>query len=305
MPENSSVNIYTLKPSYLFAGTLTAGFLLILFAGNNILLNVTSMIGIMSLYIFFIYKSKNESISKEQKADSCYYLGFILTLIAMINTLITLDVDNIGSIFNSVVRDFGLALVTTIVGLVARIIWLQLESTNAFDGEETIREKLIAEAQELETQTQRITGAFTTLAADAERVAAPLSGNLNNLSKTLDVPSELSATLHEIASNANELKANLANLNAQTRAIDLRYFEDLSAKFSSLNLILERLSPIMESNIEHLNQTFENSSKRIEDYNRSLESLLFETQKTYREVNHLQSQLESGFYTKTELIRKT
>jgi|TARA_B110000438_G_scaffold141925_1_gene136932 hypothetical protein len=299
MPENSSVNIYTLKPSYLFAGTLTAGFLLILFAGNNILLNVTSMIGIMSLYIFFIYNSKNESISKEQKADSCYYLGFILTLIAMINTLITLDVDNIGSIFNSVVRDFGLALVTTIVGLVARIIWLQLESTNAFDGEETIREKLIAEAQELETQTQRITGAFTTLAADAERVAAPLSGNLNNLSKTLDVPSELSATLHEIASNANELKANLANLNAQTRAIDLRYFEDLSAKFSSLNLILERLSPIMESNIEHLNQTFENSSKRIEDYNRSLESLLFETQKTYREVNH--SLRTNAEYIKDEL----
>ena len=257
------------------------------------------MIGIMSLYIFFIYNSKNESISKEQKADSCYYLGFILTLIAMINTLITLDVDNIGSIFNSVVRDFGLALVTTIVGLVARIIWLQLESTNAFDGEETIREKLIAEAQELETQTQRITGAFTTLAADAERVAAPLSGNLNNLSKTLDVPSELSATLHEIASNANELKANLANLNAQTRAIDLRYFEDLSAKFSSLNLILERLSPIMESNIEHLNQTFENSSKRIEDYNRSLESLLFETQKTYREVNH--SLRTNAEYIKDEL----
>ena len=174
----------------------------------------------------------------------------------MINTLISLDVDNIDNIFNSVVRDFGLALVTTIVGLVARIIWLQLASSNAFDGEETIREKLIAEAQELETQTQRITGAFTTLAADAERVSAPLSGNLNNLSKTLDVPSELSATLYEIASNANELKNNLANLNTQTKAIDLKYFEDLSANFLSLNLVLERLSPIMESNIEHLNQTF-------------------------------------------------
>ncbi|MDB9813602.1 hypothetical protein OAC45_03970 [Gammaproteobacteria bacterium] len=286
MSKNSSTNIFTLKPSYLFAGTLIAGLMLILFTGNNIRFNVASMIAIMAFYIYFIYNNENESISKEQKADSCYYLGFILTLIAMINTLITLDVDNIASIFNSVVRDFGLALVTTIVGLVARIIWLQLESTNAFDGEETIREKLIAEAQELETQTQRITGAFTTLAADAERVATPLSGNLNNLSKTLDIPNELSATLHDIAANANELKDNLANLNSQTKAIDLRYFEDLSAKFSSLNLILERLTPIMELNIEHLNQTFETSSKRIEDYNASLESLLNETKKTYREVNH-------------------
>jgi ABC-type transporter Mla subunit MlaD len=257
------------------------------------------MIGIMSFYIYFIYNNQNESISKEQKADSCYYLGFILTLIAMINTLIELDVDNIENIFNSVVRDFGLALVTTIVGLVARIIWLQLASANAFDGEETIRDKLIAEAQELETQTQRITGAFTTLAADAERVAAPLSGNLNNLSKTLDIPSELSATLHQIATNADELKVNLANLNMQTKAIDLRYFDELSSKFSALNLMLERLTPIMESNIENLNRTFEKNSKSIEDYNRSLGSLLDETKKTYREVNH--SLRDNAEYIKNEL----
>ena len=299
MSKNNSTNIFSLRPSYLFSGTLIAGLLLIILSGNNVRFNVFSMIGIMSFYIYFIYNNQNESISKEQKADSCYYLGFILTLIAMINTLIELDVDNIENIFNSVVRDFGLALVTTIVGLVARIIWLQLASANAFDGEETIRDKLIAEAQELETQTQRITGAFTTLAADAERVAAPLSGNLNNLSKTLDIPSELSATLHQIAINADELKVNLANLNTQTKAIDLRYFDELSSKFSALNLMLERLTPIMESNIENLNRTFEKNSKSIEDYNRSLGSLLDETKKTYREVNH--SLRDNAEYIKNEL----
>jgi len=298
MSKNNSSNIFNLRPSYLFSGTLIAGLLLIILSGD-IRFNVFSMIAIMSFYIYFIYNNENESISKEQKADSCYYLGFILTLIAMINTLIELDVDNIENIFNSVVRDFGLALVTTIVGLVARIIWLQLASANAFDGEETIRDKLIAEAQELETQTQRITGAFTTLAADAERVSAPLSGNLNNLSKTLDIPSELSATLHQIATNADELKVNLANLNTQTKAIDLSYFEELSSKFSSLNIMLERLTPVMESNIENLNQTFENSSKRIEDYNKSLESLLEETKNTYREVNH--SLRDNAEYIKNEL----
>ena len=286
MEKNKVANIYTIKPSYLFTVTLLAGTLMIWLIGNNIRFNVFAMSAVMFLYIFFIYKNKNISISKEQKADSCYYLGFILTLIAMINTLVTLDVDNIGSIFKSVVRDFGLALVTTIIGLVARIIWLQLESSNAFDGEETIREKLIAEAQELETQTQRITGAFTTLAADAERVSTPLSGNLKSLSNTLDVPSKLSTTLHEIASNANELKVNLDNLNNQVKSIDLKYFDDLSAKFSSLNIILERLIPIIESNLETLNQTFENSSRRIDNYNISLEALLEETKKTYKEVNY-------------------
>ena len=134
MSQKDSSNIFSLKPSYLFAGTLLAGFLLIVLTGNNITFNVLSMIAIMAFYIYFIYNNENVSISKEQKADSCYYLGFILTLIAMINTLISLDVDNIDTIFNSVVRDFGLALVTTLVGLVARIIWLQLASRNAFDA---------------------------------------------------------------------------------------------------------------------------------------------------------------------------
>lgn len=299
MSNNDASNIFSLKPSYLFSGTLCAGVLLIILTGDNLRINVFSMIAIMSFYIYFIYHNENESISKEQKADSCYYLGFILTLVAMINTLIVLDVDDMQSRFNSVVRDFGLALITTIVGLVARIIWLQLTSANAFDGEETIREKLIAEAQELETQTQRITGAFTSLAADAERVVTPLSGNLSNLSKTLDIPSELSASLHQIATNADELKVNLANLNSQTKAIDLGYFNELSSKFSALNSKLERLTPIMESNIENLNRTFEKNSKSIEDYNQSLASLLDETKKTYREVNH--SLRENAEYLKDEL----
>ena len=299
MSNNDASNIFSLKPSYLFSGTLCAGVLLIILTGDNLRINVFSMIAIMSFYIYFIYHNENDSISKEQKADSCYYLGFILTLVAMINTLIVLDVDDMQSRFNSVVRDFGLALITTIVGLVARIIWLQLTSANAFDGEETIREKLIAEAQELETQTQRITGAFTSLAADAERVVTPLSGNLSNLSKTLDIPSELSASLHQIATNADELKVNLANLNSQTKAIDLGYFNELSSKFSALNSKLERLTPIMESNIENLNRTFEKNSKSIEDYNQSLASLLDETKKTYREVNH--SLRENAEYLKDEL----
>jgi len=299
MSKKSSSTIFNIKPSYLFVTTLLLGFLLIIITAKNITFNVIAMIAVMSFYIYLIYFNENETISKEQKADSCYYLGFILTLIAMINTLIALDVDKIENIFNSVVRDFGLALVTTIVGLVARIIWLQLASANAFDGEETIRDKLIAEAQELETQTQRITGAFTTLAADAERVATPLSGNLNNLSKTIDVPAELSSTLYEISSNAKELKENLSNLNAQTKSIDLKYFNELSAKFNALNIMLERLSPIMESNIDHLNKTFENGSKQIESYNSSLHSILLDTKRTYSEVNNsLRSNAE---YIKNEL----
>ena len=67
-----------------------------------------------------------------------------------------------------------------------------------------------------------------------------------------------------------------------------------------------RCAPVLFTNIEavqgnsiSLNQTFENSSKRIEDYNKSLETLLDETKKTYREVNH--SLRVNAEYIKDEL----
>src|SRR6056300_1523617 len=100
MSKKSSSTIFNIKPSYLFVTTLLLGFLLIIITAKNITFNVIAMIAVMSFYIYLIYFNENETISKEQKADSCYYLGFILTLIAMINTLIALDVDKIENIFN-------------------------------------------------------------------------------------------------------------------------------------------------------------------------------------------------------------
>jgi len=207
-------------------------------------------------------------------------------MINKIKTLLNLEVDNITDVFDKVVKDFGLALITTVIGLAFRIIWLQLQSENISDGEETMREQLLNEAQELQTQTQRITGAFTTLAADAERISKPISGNLQNLSKTLEIPAELSMTLGEISLNANNLNSSLIDLNSQVKSIDLKSFAELSQKIEVLNLTLDRLSPILEVNLNSLNETFETSSKQIQNYNNSLQSLLEETKLTYSEVNN-------------------
>ena len=286
MSDKDSVTLYTLKPVHLFVGAIALGSLLIFVTSFSLQLNILCMFSIMSIYTYLIATNINNDISREQKADSIYYLGFILTIIAMLNTLLSLDVANITDVFDEVVKDFGLALVTTVIGLSIRIIWLQLQSENIADGEETIREKLLNEAQELQTQTQRITGAFSTLAADAERISQPISGNLKNLSKTLEIPSELSTTLGKIAFNSDKLNMSLIELDSQVKSIDLKSFEELSKKIEILNLILDRLSPILEVNLNSLNETFEISSKQIQNYNNSLKSLLEETKVTYSEVNH-------------------
>lgn len=286
MPDKDQLTLQTLKPVHLFIGAIVLGTFLIVISDFSAQFKIVFMSAIMVIYTFLIVKNTSIEITTEQKADSIYYLGFILTIIAMLNTLLNLEVDNITDVFDKVVKDFGLALITTVIGLAFRIIWLQLQSENISDGEETMREQLLNEAQELQTQTQRITGAFTTLAADAERISKPISGNLQNLSKTLEIPAELSMTLGEISLNANNLNSSLIDLNSQVKSIDLKSFAELSQKIEVLNLTLDRLSPILEVNLNSLNETFETSSKQIQNYNNSLQSLLEETKLTYSEVNN-------------------
>ena len=93
-------------------------------------------------------------------------------------------------------------------------------------------------------------------------------------------------TLGEISLNANNLNSSLIDLNSQVKSIDLKSFAELSQKIEVLNLTLDRLSPILEVNLNSLNETFETSSKQIQNYNNSLQSLLEETKLTYSEVNN-------------------
>ena len=96
-------------------------------------------IGLMFIHFFIGYfdfsglGKKRSLISTEQFADSLYYLGFIFTLGAMAITLfVTWNVDGevTSESIKSIVNNFGLALITTIVGLVFRLGILSFLTTS-------------------------------------------------------------------------------------------------------------------------------------------------------------------------------
>ena len=47
-------------------------------------------LGIILYYAYIVNKDKSDALSIEQKADSVYYMGFILTLFAMTASLVAL-----------------------------------------------------------------------------------------------------------------------------------------------------------------------------------------------------------------------
>jgi len=86
---------------------------------NSPLLAVFLPLGFMVLYAGFGYARSVDSPFLEQFADSVYYLGFLLTLVALVVSLYFYQEDTLDS--GLLVANFSLALLTTIFGLAVRI----------------------------------------------------------------------------------------------------------------------------------------------------------------------------------------
>src|SRR6185369_1632964 len=76
-------------------------------------------IAIMVTYIVLGYYRHDTDVSDEKFADSCYYLGFIFTISAIIFSLF--DLPNIGTKIQEIAVRFGAAMVSTVLGLAVRV----------------------------------------------------------------------------------------------------------------------------------------------------------------------------------------
>jgi hypothetical protein len=113
--SGSSFNKRSLFIMAVAAGCLSVIFSIVLPFNPNFF-GVVVPVGILAMYIYFGHSSEASNAENTQYADSIYYLGFIFTLFALCATLA--DFEDVN---DSVIARFGLALVTTLIGLIARV----------------------------------------------------------------------------------------------------------------------------------------------------------------------------------------
>lgn len=90
----------------------------------------------------------------DQAGDNCYYMGFIFTLVSLGIALYQIRQGSSAQEFGiGVVRDFGLALSTTIAGIICRVSLTQLRE-DPHDIEEATRRELIEYSRALSGQMQ-------------------------------------------------------------------------------------------------------------------------------------------------------
>src|SRR5579885_1860728 len=82
-------------------------------------------VGLMVLYGSAQWWKESYQGHEDRLGDNVYYLGFLFTLTSLLVSLLTLNASN-AKLSSILVYSFGIALTTTIVGLLGRIILYQL-----------------------------------------------------------------------------------------------------------------------------------------------------------------------------------
>ena len=77
-------------------------------------------VGIMLLYLLVSRMWTREATRHPDFADGFYYMGFLLTMVALVSTLMVIGDRSDADLQQFVLRQFGLALTTTIAGLLGR-----------------------------------------------------------------------------------------------------------------------------------------------------------------------------------------
>ena len=126
----------------------------------------------------FIEK-KNDTLI-EQFADSIYYLGFLLTLVALIVSLFALSADNYSLV--GVGSRFGVALATTVVGLFLRILLTNFRET--FSDQKVIMEEQLAKS--MKDFSYQVQIHAKTLRTTTELYNSSIELSINSMNKSIE-----------------------------------------------------------------------------------------------------------------------
>ena len=311
-----------LNPVKLFAILIGVGIVAI-GAGtffNNLFINLAIPIVIMIYYTYTVYYEDEGALSIEQKADSVYYMGFIYTLVAMTASLVALA-NNDQLDFNSVVINFGLALTTTIIGLVVRIMWLQLDSQSLDDAESILKDRIIKQTRKLSEETENIITNMTALSSQLHDASNQLTTNFDSLSESFDLSTAVNSNLTSMTVSAENINttftntaATLNNLNPQMEQLSQRVREaaqtpaDVREELSQLEgtslTIMQELSTISSTMTDlrlNLTRLFEGIGGEMNELNVTVG----QTQTTFANNNNMLIENISNMNNSIEQLQET
>jgi hypothetical protein len=267
--RNESITLLDDHPDQVFfVSILILGALLITLLKS---FSVTAFVPVffsITLIVTYCYVShtfQRFTLPPERIGDNAYYLGFLFTLISLSNALYHYaDSENASKL----IADFGVALGSTISGVVARTVFHQLR-LDVEQIEFGVRESLTESAMNARAQIENLNQEITLMVQELTQTVGNIVKQTTDLSSELAKNNEtmilqLGSITKEIAKNAEELEAGVrSSLGSFPPKLDA----ELAILTSKIN------------GIEVPSKTFDELSRHIKDLNSSLADLLVSQEK--------------------------
>lgn len=162
-------------------------------------------IGAMLFYVAAVTLLGRLRIEPEAIGDNCYYLGFLLTLSSLSATLYQLtQSEEQTELMRSIIAGFGVALISTMLGILLRVIFTQL------------RPDIVARDREMRIELQQAAREFRL------ELASSIASIKEFSIESIQLASEQGARIAEVTDAAVEAQRARMHADAETYAALLR-----------------------------------------------------------------------------------
>lgn len=218
---------------------------------NSRLLSVVGPLFAMGVYIGLCARGKySTDLAPSKVGDSYYYLGFVLTLVSLVSSLMYLSTnDNIN--INAVVGSFGAALSTTIIGLIARLF-----ATTLTPSITTKREQL---ENELERAVHKFSAQIGSMTNSASTAIMSIVTDVDRINKELSAHYKKSAE-----EGADSFKRSIEGMSKKIEDIEIT--PDLISKpvDSALSDLIETIA-IHKNSYSDMNTEIVSSNSKLSE----------------------------------------
>ena len=246
-------------------------------------------------YTIYIALTKNRAgISVDRASDNAYYLGLIFTLFSLSLALIKLasDGEDPGRQIDvlALLSDFGIALFSTIAGIICRIILQQLRN-DPMDVENEAREELGVAVRQLKSSISTVTGSLNTLSEATRLSLTELNTKVATvLEQTAD---DNAKTIKKVSDNLTRLGEESEGQVSKISNFSSKVLEEISSVLGALTKEMEKISEspkAFQKSLEDLSENFrvitensETSSEKQVELAAALQDMAYKLKRIFSE----------------------
>ena len=206
---------------------------------------------VLTLYALFSYSTTSLRLEPEVIGDNSYYLGFLFTLTSLAVTLyfvVEAGPDNRAKLIPEVISGFGVALVSTIVGVFIRVLMMQFR-LDIVSRERETRIELDDVARRLRVE----------LAQTIERVKA---FTVESFQHSAEREAEFRRTTEELAKSSQSMITDMARTLQEETSRSVR-----EQTIGAIEAIRSSIKTMSESAVSQIRVSFEEMANIAEQMN--------------------------------------